>query len=82
MNLEIIEKTDKYITIKIPVTNEKEKFLETEEKIAKKVNEVGKILTKDALKKLNEQEKIVKRGKEELVLKGEKKSLITHHMGA
>ena len=75
MDLEIIEKTDEYITIKIPIKNEKEKFLETEEKIAKKVNEVGKILTKDALKRLDEQKKIVKRDKEELVLTGEKKVL-------
>jgi len=40
---------------------------------------VGKILTKDALKKLDEVEKIVKKDREELVLKG-KKVVIKHHM--
>ena len=75
MDLKIIEENDNYITIRIPTKSKKERFIETEEEIAKKVNEVGKILTKDALKKLDEVEKRVKREKEELVLKGEKKIL-------
>ena len=75
MDLKIIEKNEDYITIKIPTKSKKQKFIETEEDIAQKVNEVGRILTKDALKKLDEVEKIVERDKEELVLKGKKKSL-------
>jgi len=75
MDLKIIEQNDDYITIRIPTKSKKEKFIETEEEIAQKVNAVGKILTKDALKKLDEVEKIVKKDKEELVLKGEKKVL-------
>ena len=75
MDLKIIEQNDDYITIRIPIKSKKEKFLETEEEIAQKVNAVGKILTKDALKKLDEVERIVKKDKEELVLKGEKKVL-------
>ena len=75
MDLKIIEQNDDYITIRIPIKSKKEKFLETEEEIAQKVNIVGKILTKDALKKLDEVERIVKKDKEELVLKGEKKVL-------
>ncbi len=73
MDLKIIEQNDDYITIKIPTKSKKQKFIETEEEIAKKVNEVGKILTKDALEKLDEVKKIVKRDKEKLVLKGKKK---------
>ena len=73
MDLKIIEQNDNYITIRIPTKSKKEKFIETEEEIAQKVNEVGKILTKDALEKLDEVKKIVKRDKEELVLKGKKK---------
>jgi hypothetical protein len=75
MNIKITEQNDEYITIKIPTKNKKQKFIETEEEIAQKVNEVGRILTKDALKKLDEVEKIVKRDKEELILKGKKKEL-------
>jgi hypothetical protein len=75
MKIKITEQNDEYITIKIPTKSKKQKFIETEEEIAQKVNEVGKILTKDAIKKLDEVEKIVKRDKEELVLKGEKKDL-------
>ena len=75
MKIKITEQNDEYITIKIPTKSKKQKFIETEEEIAQKVNEVGRILTKDAIKKLDEVEKIVKRDKEELVLKGEKKDL-------
>ena len=75
MKIEIIEQNNDYITIKIPTKSEKKKFIETEEEIAKKVNEVGKLLTKDALEKLNEKDKIIKRNDEELILKDEKKRL-------
>jgi hypothetical protein len=75
MKIKITEQNDEYITIKIPTKSKRQKFIETEEEIAQKVNEVGRILTKDALKKLDEVEKVVKRDKEELVLKGKKKEL-------
>ena len=75
MKIKITEQNDEYITITIPTKSKKQKFIETEEEIAQKVNEVGRILTKDALKKLDEVEKVVKRDKEELVLKGKKKEL-------
>jgi hypothetical protein len=75
MKIEIIEQNNDYITIKIPTKSEKKKFIETEEEIAKKVNEVGKLLTKDALEQLNEKDKIIKRNDEELILKDEKKRL-------
>jgi len=75
MKIEIIEQNNDYITIKIPTKSEKKKFIETEEEIAQKVNEVGKLLTKDALEQLNEKDKIIKRNDEELILKDEKKRL-------
>jgi hypothetical protein len=73
MKIEIIEQNNDYITIKIPTESEKKKFIEIEEEIAQKVNEVGKLLTKDSLEKLNEKNKIIKRNDEELILKDEKK---------
>jgi hypothetical protein len=79
MKIEIIEQNNDYITIKIPTESKKKKFIETEEEIAQKVNEVGKLLTKDSLEKLNEKDKIIKRNDEELILKDEKKKTIRHH---
>ena len=79
MQIEIIEQNNDYITIKIPTESEKKKFIEIEEEIAQKVNEVGKLLTKDSLEKLNEKNKIIKRNDEELILKDEKKKTIRHH---
>ena len=75
MKIEIIEQNNDYITIKIPTESEKKKFIEIEEEIAQKVNEVGKLLTKDSLEKLNEKNKIIKRNDEDLILKDEKKRL-------
>lgn len=79
MSIKIIEEDNKYITIKIAINSKNETFLETEEEIAKKVNEVGRILTKDALKKLDNKEKEIDRNREKVVLKKVKKENIKPH---
>ena len=76
MSIKTIEEDNKYITIKISINSKNETFLETEEEIAKKVNEVGRILTKDALKKLDNKEKEIDRNREKVVLKKKSKKRI------
>ena len=69
MSLEILEKEKDYIIIKVPTENKKQKFIKTEEDIEKKVNEIGRILTKDAMEKLDKEEKILERNGENIILK-------------
>ena len=73
MNLEIIEKDTDYIVIKVPTKSKNQKFLKTEEDIEKKVNELGRILTKDAMEKLDKKEKIIERDGENIILKKSRK---------
>lgn len=79
MNIKIIEQKNDYITIKIPTNSKNRIFLKTEEEIAKKVNEVGRILTKDALEKLENKEKEINRNEEKVVLKKVEKKIIKPH---
>ena len=69
MSLEIVEKDTNYIIIKVPTKNKEQKFIKTEEDIEKKVNELGRILTKDAMEKLDIEEKVLERNGENLSLK-------------
>jgi len=69
MSLEIVEKNTDYIIIKVPTKNKEQKFIKTEEDIEKKVNELGRILTKDAMEKLDIEEKVLERNGENLSLK-------------
>jgi len=69
MSLEILEKEKDYIIIKVPTENKKQKFIKTEEDIEKKVNEIGRILTKDAMEKLEKEEKVLERNGENIILK-------------
>ena len=69
MNLEILEKEAEYIVIKVATKSKKQKFLKTEEDIEKSVNELGRILTKDAMEKLDTEEKILERDGENIMLK-------------
>jgi len=69
MSLEILEKEKDYIIIKVPTENKKQKFIKTEEDIEKKVNEIGRILTKDAMEKLDKEEKVLERNGKNIILK-------------
>jgi hypothetical protein len=59
MNLEIIEENKEYITIRIPTKSKKQRFIETEEEIAQKVNEVRN-LTKVIIPKKQNNSSIIK----------------------
>jgi hypothetical protein len=69
MNLEIVEKDADYILVKVPTKSKDQKFIKTEEDIEKKVNELGRILTKDAMEKLDIDEKVLERNGENITLK-------------
>ena len=69
MSLEIIEKDADYIIVKVPTKSKNQIFLKTEEDIEKSVNELGRILTKDAMEKLDNDENVVERNGEKITLK-------------
>lgn len=69
MSLEILEKETDYIVIKVATKGKKQKFIKTEEDIEKKVNELGKILTKDAMEKLNEEKKVIEKDGKNMTFK-------------
>ena len=69
MNLEIVEKDADYIIVKVPTKSKNQIFLKTEEDIEKSVNELGRILTKDAMEKLDEEKKVLERNGEKITLK-------------
>ena len=75
MNLEIVEKDADYILVKVPTKSKDQKFIKTEEDIEKKVNELGRILTKDAMEKLDIDEKVLERNGENITLKKSRKKL-------
>ena len=79
MNLEIVEKETDYIVVRIPTKSKNQKFLKTEEDIEKKVNELGRILTKDAMEKLDKEEKVIERNGENITLRKSQKKTIKHH---
>jgi hypothetical protein len=80
MSLEILEKDTDYIVVKISTESKKQKFLKTEEEIEKKVNELGRILTKEAMEKLDKKEKVIERNGENITLEKKQKKSIKHHM--
>ena len=76
MSLEIIKKETNYIIIKVPIDNKQENFLQTEEIIEEHVNELGRILTKDAMEKLDIEEKVIEREGKNITLKKKQKKYI------
>ena len=72
MSLEIVEKDADYIIVKVPTKSKNQIFLKTEEDIEKSVNELGRILTKDAMEKLDIEENALDRNGEEITLKKSK----------
>jgi len=75
MSLEIVEKETDHIVIKVPTKRKNQKFLKTEEDIEKEVNELGRILTKDAMEKLDKEERVLERSGETITLKKSRKKL-------
>jgi hypothetical protein len=79
MSVKIISKNKKRITLEVSIDLDNENFLQTEELIMDKVNELGQKITKEALKKLEIKESVIVVKKEKLYAKNSKKN-IKHHM--
>jgi len=60
MSIKIISNNEKKITIELTVNLDNENFLQTEEQIMNKVNELGQTLTKQALKNLDIKKTVLK----------------------
>jgi hypothetical protein len=69
MSLEILEKDTDYIVVKVPTKSKNQKFIKTEEDIERSVNELGRILTKDAMEKLDKEENALERNGETINFK-------------
>lgn len=78
MSVKIISKNKKRITLEVSIDLNNENFLKTEELIMDKVNELGQIITEQALKNLEIKETVIAVKEEKLYAKNSKKN-IKHH---
>jgi hypothetical protein len=58
MSVKIISKNKKTITLEVTIDIDNENFLQTEELIMDKVNEVGQTITKEAMENLDIKESV------------------------
>ena len=79
MSVKIISKNKKQIRLEVTIDLDNEDFLQTEELIMNKVNELGQTLTKEAMEKLDIKERVILVKKQKLYAKEIKKN-IKHHM--
>ena len=59
MSVKIISNNKKRITLEVTIDLDNENFLQTEELIMDKVNELGRTITEEALKKLDIKERVI-----------------------
>jgi uncharacterized protein YdaL len=79
MSVKIVSKNKKRITLEVSIDLDNENFLQTEELIMDKVNELGQKITEEALKNLEIKESVIAIKKQKLYAKDVKKN-IKHHM--
>jgi len=79
MSVKIISRNETKITLEVTIDLDNEDFLQTEELIMNKVNELGKTLTKEAMGKLDIKERVIAIKGKKLYAKEVKKN-IKHHM--
>ena len=75
MSIRIISNNKKTITLELTIDLDNENFLETEEKIMDKVNEIGQTLTKQALENLDVKETVILIEKQNFYAKDVKKNI-------
>jgi hypothetical protein len=75
MSVKIISNNKKTITLELTIDLENDNFLETEETIMDKVNEIGQTLTKKALERLDVKESVISIEQERLYAKDVKKNI-------
>lgn len=75
MSVKIISNKKKRITLEVTIDLDNENFLQTEELIMDKVNELGQTLTKQAMKNLEIKETVIAIKKQNLYAKEVKKNI-------
>ena len=78
MSIKIISKDEKRITLEVTIDFNNENFLETEERIMDKVNELGQELTKEAMRNLDVEEKVINIKEQNFYAKEVKKNIRLH----
>ena len=75
MSVKIISKNKKRVTLEVSIDLDSENFLETEERIMDKVNELGQKITEEALKNLEIKETVIAVKEQRLYAKKVKKNI-------
>jgi uncharacterized protein YdaL len=75
MSVKIISNNKKRVTLEVSIDLDSENFLETEELIMKKVNEMGQKITEEALKNLEIKETVIAVNEQKLYAKKVKKNI-------
>ena len=75
MSIKIISNNDKKITLELTIDLDNDNFLETEDIIMDEVNNIGQVLTKQALERLDVKERVITVDKQRLYAKDVKKNI-------
>lgn len=75
MSVKIISNNKKRVTLEVTIDLDSENFLQTEELIMDKVNELGQKITEEALKNLEIKESVIAVNDERLYAKSIKKNI-------
>ena len=78
MSVKIISNNNKRVTLEVTIDLDNENFLETEELIMDKVNELGRKVTIEALKNLDLKESVITVDGKRLYAKEVKKNIKAH----
>ena len=78
MSVKIISNNKKRITLEVTIDLDNENFLQTEELIMDTVNELGRTITEEALKKLDIKERVIIVDGQKLYAKEVKKNIKAH----
>ncbi len=75
MSVKIISNNKKRVTLEVTIDLDNENFLQTEELIMDKVNELGQTITKEAMKNLDIKESVISVKEQNLYAKEVKKNI-------
>ena len=78
MSVKIISNNKKRVTLEVTIDLDNENFLQTEELIMDKVNELGQTITKQAMKNLDIKESVISVKEQNLYAKEVKKNIKPH----
>ena len=75
MSVKIISNNNKKITLELTIDLDNNNFLETEDVIMDEVNNIGQVLTKQALERLDVNERVITVDKQRFYAKDVKKNI-------